>query len=168
LHNGGTRKLGSSYASKSTPRGRITVQIADEQEHVAIDRNLLRRAVKSVLRGAGVRSATISVAIVDDAAITELNWKYLRHRGPADVLSFLLDDCIGIEGTVVEGEVILGAETAARVAPNYGWPAHHELLLYAIHGTLHLVGYDDRTPRQRAEMQQREKEVLEKLGITRR
>jgi probable rRNA maturation factor len=141
----------------------ITVQIADQQQCVALDRRLLRRAVTKVLRQAGVRKAVMSVAVVDDATIAELNWRFLRHRGPADVLSFVLDDSDGLEG-----EVIVGAETALRTAPQYGWPPHHELLLYVVHGTLHLVGHDDRTPRQRAEMQKREREILEELGIQRR
>ncbi len=148
---------------QSACRSRITVQIADQQKHLVVDRRLLRRAVMKVLRDAKVRVAQISVAVVDDKTIARLNWKYLRHRGPADVLSFLLDDRDGLEG-----EVIVGAETALRTAPCYGWPPHNELLLYAVHGTLHLVGHDDRTARQRDEMQRREREILEELGIERR
>jgi probable rRNA maturation factor len=144
-------------------RAAIMVQIADRQNCLPLDRRLLRRAVTRVLRDAKVRKASISLAVVDDDTIARLNWQYLRHRGPADVLSFLLDDRDGLEG-----EVIVGAETALRAAPRYGWPPHDELLLYVIHGMLHLVGYDDRTPRQQAIMQQREREILEGLGITRK
>ena len=78
-----------------------------------------------MLRDAGVRKARISVAVVDDETIARLNWQYLRHRGPADVLSFVLDQSDGLEG-----EVIVGAQTALRTAPQYGWPPHDELLLY--------------------------------------
>ena len=141
----------------------ITIEIANEQTHLPLDRRLLRRAVRRVLREAGVRKARISVAVVDDATIARLNWRYLRHRGPADVLSFVLDQSDGLEG-----EVIVGAQTALRAAPQYGWPPHDELLLYVIHGTLHLVGHDDTSPALRAEMQKRETAVLEKLGIKRR
>ncbi len=144
-------------------RNKITVPIADQQSHVTVDRRLLRRAVKNVLRMAGVGKAAISVAIVDDDTISEFNWKYLRHRGPADVLSFPLGD-----GGQLEGEVVVSAETAASRAPHYGWTPQDELLLYVVHGTLHLAGHDDRTARQRAEMRRKEREVLEGLGITRR
>ncbi|MEI8375756.1 MAG: rRNA maturation RNase YbeY [Planctomycetota bacterium] len=138
----------------------IAIEIANEQTHLPLDRRLVRRAVRTVLRDAGLRKARISVAVVDDATIARLNWQYLRHRGPADVLSFLLDQSDGLEG-----EVIVGAQTALRTAPHYGWPPHDELLLYVIHGTLHLVGQDDASPALRAEMQKRETEVLKKLGI---
>ena len=79
---------------------------------MALDRRLLRRAVTRVLRGAGVRKAIISVAVVDDDAMARLNWEYLRHRGPADVLSFLLDAGDPQAGAPLEGEVVVGAETA--------------------------------------------------------
>jgi probable rRNA maturation factor len=141
----------------------ITIEIANQQSHVPLDRRMVRRAVRSVLRDAGVRKARISVAAVDDTMMARLNRQYLGHRGPADVLSFVLGQSDGLEG-----EVIVGAETALRAAPDYGWPPHHELLLYVIHGTLHLVGHDDAGPAMRAEMQKREAEVLEKLGIRRK
>ena len=141
----------------------ITIEIANEQTHLPLDRRLMRRAVRTVLRDAGLRKARISVAVVDDETIARLNWQYFRHRGPADVLSFLLDQSDGLEG-----EVIVGAQTALRAAPHYGWPPHDELLLYVIHGTLHLVGHDDTSSVLRAKMQNRETEVLEKLGMKRR
>ena len=141
----------------------IRIEIANEQSHLPLDRRLVRRAVRRVLRDADVRKARISVAVVDDATIARLNWQYLRHRGAADVLSFLLDQSDGLEG-----EVIVGAQTALRTAPQFGWPPHDELLLYVIHGTLHLVGHDDTSPALQTEMQKRETAVLEKLGIVRR
>jgi len=148
---------------KQPPAIEIAIEIANEQTHLPLDRRLVRRAVRTVLRDAGMRKARISVAVVDDETIARLNWQYLRHRGPADVLSFLLDQSDGLEG-----EVIVGAQTALRAAPHYGWPPHDELLLYVIHGTLHLVGHDDTSPALHGKMQKRETEVLEKLGITRR
>jgi probable rRNA maturation factor len=141
----------------------IRIEIANRQSALPLDRQLLRRAVRRVLRDAAVRKARISVAVVDDETIAGLNWQYLRHRGPADVLSFALDT-----GDGLEGEVVVGAQTALRCAPQYGWLPHDELLLYVIHGTLHLVGHDDTRPALRAEMQKRETAVLAKLGITRK
>jgi probable rRNA maturation factor len=144
-------------------RVRIAVAIANRQSVLPLDRSLVRKAVRRVLRGAGVRKARISVAVVDDATIARINWQYLRHRGPADVLSFALDESDGLEA-----EVVVGAETALRNAPRYGWPPHAELLLYVVHGMLHLVGCDDTTAALRAEMRKQETMVLEELGIARR
>lgn len=65
----------------------------------------------------------------------------------------------------LEGDVIASAETAIRLAARYDWPADDELLLYVVHGMLHLVGYDDRDPASRAEMRGREQHYLAELGL---
>ena len=139
----------------------IVVQIANEQTAVPVDKALVRHAVHTVLFGAGVRKAKVSIAIVDDATMARLNRQYLDHEGPADVLSFPLTP----PGGSFEGEVVVGAEVARRAAPQYGWTAHDELVLYVIHGLLHLVGHDDKSPGPRAKMRQREQEVLAEVGI---
>lgn len=137
----------------------IAIDIADQQANVPLDRLRLRRAVRTILKGASIREARISLAFVDDPTIARLNQQYLDHEGPTDVLSFVLEQGEGR----IEGEVVASAETASREASRFGWTPHDELLLYVIHGTLHLVGYDDRTAGQRSRMRAQEREVLEKV-----
>jgi probable rRNA maturation factor len=141
----------------------ISIAIADQQTALPVDRRLLRRAVRMLLADHGVGQAEISLAVVDDAAIRRVNRQYLGHDRATDVISFLLER--GADALV--GEVIASAETAHRVAPRYGWPAREELLLYVVHGTLHLVGHDDRTAAQRAAMRARESDCLARLGVRR-
>ena len=104
---------------------------------------------------------TISVAVVDDAAISKLNEEFLGHRGPTDVLSFVLEQGDGLLGRRGRGQRRDGPTRGAAV----GWSAAEELLLYVIHGALHLAGYDDATPTQRATMRSRETKYLAGLGI---
>jgi probable rRNA maturation factor len=85
-----------------------------------------------------------------------LHGRFLDDPTPTDVLSFVLEQSPGF----LEGEVIVSADTAVVNAAKYRSTLAEELLLYAIHGTLHLVGYDDITPAKRAVMRKREKEVL--------
>lgn len=139
----------------------IRIAIADHQQAVPLDRSAIRRAVRSVLREAGVRRAAVSVAVVDDPTIHALNRRHLGHDYPTDVLSFLFE----WEADELEGEIVVGAETALRAAVEFDWPAQAELLLYVIHGALHLVGHDDRTPRQRRAMRQREAQCLAEFGL---
>jgi len=143
----------------------IRVQIANHQTAVPVDRRKLRRAVRVVLQGDGIDEADISLAVVDDAEIRCLHRRYLRDDEPTDVLSFLLDR--SAEG--LEGEIVVSGETAFRVARRYGWTAAQELLLYVIHGCLHLAGWNDDTPRKRAEMSNRQRDYfarLDRLGRT--
>jgi probable rRNA maturation factor len=143
----------------------LAIDIANLQTRVAIDPRRLRRAVRLVLTDAGIGSGEISVAIVDDQRIHELNRNFLQHDYATDVLSFLLETA-GPTGPIT-GEIVASGDYAAREAPRYGWSAADELLLYVIHGSLHLAGYDDLTKRQAAEMRTAETAYLARLGVTR-
>ena len=65
----------------------------------------------------------------------------------------------------IEGEIVVSAEMALRRAPEFGWRPTWELLLYVVHGTLHLCGYDDRTARDRCRMRDRERTILRNWGM---
>ena len=138
------------------------ITIADEQHRLTLAPSRLRGAIESVLRGEGIDEAEISLAIVDDPQIHELNRRFLAHDEPTDVLSFVLEQRPGY----VEGEIVVSADTAAAQAVQFNWPPEDELLLYVVHGTLHLAGYDDHTPALRAEMRLRERFYLNQFGLT--
>jgi len=117
--------------------------------------------IRCVLRDHQVAHGEVSLAIIDDAAMQTLNRTHLQHDYATDVLSFLLDR----DHDTLEGEVIVSAETASQAADEYGWSSSDELLLYVIHGTLHLVGYDDRSAADRRSMRDREAHYLNLAGI---
>jgi probable rRNA maturation factor len=134
----------------------ITVTIANRQRKLPVDRRRLRRAVVQIVRDAEIAAASISLAIVDDPTIARLHEQFLADPDPTDVLSFVLES----SAEILEGEVVASADTARACAPRYGCTPAEELLRYVIHGTLHLVGYDDTTPRKRAVMRKREKQYM--------
>jgi probable rRNA maturation factor len=138
----------------------IRVAITDRQSCMRLDRRHLRRAVRRVLRDEAIVDADVSLAIVDDAAIRQLHRRYLAQDEPTDVLSFLLES--SPEG--LEGEIVVSAETARRVARQYKWTAAEELLLYVVHGALHLAGWTDDTPKTRAAMEDRQRGYVARLA----
>lgn len=138
------------------------ISIADDQQGLILDHARLRIVIESVLRGESIDEAEISLAIVDDPQIHELNRRFLNHDEPTDVLSFLLDQRPGY----IEGEIVVSGDTAAARAVQFNWPPEDELLLYVVHGTLHLAGYDDQTPELRGEMRRRERHYLHGFGLT--
>lgn len=144
----------------SYPSG-LSVAIADQQSMLSIDHDRLQQIVLRILQDAGFSGGEISLAIVDDPTIHELNRNYLNHDYPTDVLSFPLE----IELDRLEGEVIVSAETAIREAAEIDWSPETELLLYVIHGVLHLVGHDDHDPVGRPKMRAAEKEYLLIAGV---
>ena len=87
--------------------------------------------------------------------------------GPAptteDVISFVFE--VDEEAGRVEGEIIASADTAARLAPDAQWRTEDELLLYVVHGLLHLAGLDDIEPEDQAEMRAAERDCLLALGV---
>ena len=139
----------------------ISVEVCNEQSALPVDTALTRRAVSVVLAGESVTSATISVAVVDDPTMRELNRRYLNHDYNTDVLSFLLEESDG----QLDGEIIVSADTAVLRAGEFDWSAGNELLLYVIHGTLHLTGYDDHCDAERGHMRRKEMQYLKELGL---
>jgi probable rRNA maturation factor len=144
----------------------LTIEIADAQQSHAFDHARLKRAVQVVLTEAGIQSGEISIAIVDGARMHVLNRQYLQHDYPTDVLSFVLEH--DKEQKSLEGEIIVSADYAAREAARYGWTADDELLLYVIHGCLHLVGHEDQTSEGKATMRDAEKKHLAPFGLVHR
>ena len=138
-----------------------SIAVSNEQSALILDEERLRSAVRMVLERASIRTATISLAIVEDTVIHKLNHQYLGHDCATDVLSFVLER----NGSSLDGEVIVSAETAVRAATDFGWTASDELLLYVIHGMLHMVGYDDRSPQGTEEMRTQEREILSRFDV---
>ena len=140
----------------------ITIAVTQEVANATLDESRLRDAVSRALERQAVSHASIGVAIVDDEVIHRLNHQYLQHDYPTDVLSFPLSAA----GEPLEGEIVVSVDTAAAEARRYGWSTDDELLLYVIHGALHLLGYDDQNTAAAAEMRQAESEVLAHFGLT--
>lgn len=135
----------------------LQVTLTNRQTTLKLDRRKLIAAVRLALGQAEIRGGSVSVAVVDDPTIHELNRRFLRHDYPTDVLSFLLEQSPGC----VEGEIIVSADTARERAAEFGCTPHEELLLYVVHGALHLLGYDDHTVRDRRVMRAKERECLD-------
>jgi probable rRNA maturation factor len=120
-------------------------------------------AVEAALAHGRRAGASISVAIVGDAEIARLHARWFDDPTPTDVISFEL----GEEGGPA-GELYVSLDTALRVAQRRGLDPAREVLLYAVHGTLHLCGFDDTSARERTRMRAAEATVLERIARSRR
>lgn len=152
--------MSPSSISREMKSGEWIVSLSNNQSVHAVDERQLLDAVRAVLEDSAFVSAEISLAVVDDPTIHDLNRRFLKHDWPTDVLSFVLDD----RNAHLEGEVILSADTAAAEAAEIGWSASAEQLLYVIHGTLHLIGYRDKSEQETAAMRAAEKRYLDHFG----
>ena len=105
----------------------------------------------------------LSLALVGDQRMSQLHQQFMNIPGPTDVLTFPLDT--DARGRATSGEVVICVPEARRRAPSHAVSTRHELLLYAIHGLLHLCGFDDRTARGFRDMHRTEDEILTQLGV---
>jgi probable rRNA maturation factor len=144
----------------------LTIEIADQQSALTLDFKRLIAAARQVLKAGGIKGGEISIALVTDERMQELNCQYLEHDFPTDVLSFVLDQ--DVSAGRLDGQVIVSADYAAREAARFGWTAEDELLLYVIHGCLHLTGHDDQTPEGRDAMRAAETHHLAAFGLKHR
>ena len=140
----------------------IRIAIANPQEIVPIERARLREIVRVVLEGEGENNAEVSLAMVDNPTIHQLNKRYLKHDEPTDVLSFPLSEP---GAGKLAGELVIGAGVAEAEAKSRGHDVQAELALYVIHGLLHLCGYDDKSEGAAAKMRERERHYLRFLGL---
>ena len=140
-----------------------SIQIAHQSRSIDIGEEELRRAVQAALEVGGSNRHRVSLAIVDDPTLARLHQAFMGDPTPTDVLSFDLTD----DPDRPEGEVVVSAETARRQAGDLGGDPRAELLLYVVHGVLHLVGFDDATPEEAASMHRQEDRLLEALGYER-
>jgi probable rRNA maturation factor len=157
------------------------IAITDSQDIIPLDVSMLRDVTQKTLLEEGVASAVIGLALVDNKSIRNLNRQHLNHDYDTDVLSFLLECDVAARGEItpedtpqprprglgkrIEGEVVISTETAAQAAARYGWSPQNEVVLYLVHGLLHLVGYDDQSESEKRMMCTRERDILRLFNL---
>ncbi len=109
------------------------------------------------------RLRELSLVLVGDARMTRLHQQFMNIAAPTDVLTFPMDT--DAAARVTSGEVVLCVPQARRSARERKIPTRLELLLYALHGMLHLLGYDDRNARAFQAMHRTEDQILTQLGF---
>jgi rRNA maturation RNase YbeY len=124
------------------------------------DRALLARRTRRALRAVDQRSAELSLALVGDAAMAELNERHRGKRGPTDVLSFsLLEGAHSAFRGALLGDVVIDVEQAARQARRARRALDDELAKLMIHGVLHLLGHDHEEDGEASRMRAEERRL---------
>ncbi len=139
------------------------IAVANRQR-IPVDLARVRRTAHRALRALGAADHDLSLTLVDDRTIRALNSRYRGVRRATDVLAFPFVEP-GLPpvpgGRPVLGEGVISVETARRQARALGHSLAAELDLLVCHACLHLVGYDDRDPREARLMHAREKALLD-------
>ncbi len=135
---------------------------------------ICRAALRQVVAGLAAQAAAsrgarpwreLTVILTDDAGITPLNLRVMRHAGSTDVISQRYEPLPG-EPDGMRGELLVNVERAWQVAARRrNWPASRELALYIAHGCDHLNDAEDATPAGRRRMRRRELRWLARLCV---
>jgi len=121
----------------------MSISIQNRQKLLSVDLGRVRRSLKRLLKELGFKDSEVSLLLVDDDQIREINKDYLQRDRPTNVISFAMTE--GAFGDVhpeILGDIILSVETAARDAVAYDIDFMDEVEFLLIHGLLHLVGYN--------------------------
>ena len=139
----------------------IRASISNPYEY-ELDFTGLKSAAVAVLEGEGIRDAKVTIAFVDNAHIHRLNKQFLNHDEPTDVLTFPSSPP---GAKKLEGDIAIGMEIAREYAADRGHDVKLELMLYVVHGCLHLCGYTDTDDESAAAMRVKERQYLAQLGL---
>ena len=131
-----------------------------------INANALKRAARAILDSIGRQDATLSLSLVDDAQIRELNRIHRGKDRPTDVLSFPLmtaGDPPGAERLL--GDVVISIDSARRQAADYDAPLEAEVKRLLVHGVLHVIGHDHQRTDERKRMKAEERRIAKAIGM---
>ncbi len=152
----------------------------DLSSHKKSDEKLFpqfRKYAEAVLKALNFKSAGLSVILVRDKKMAELNQKLMKHKGTTDVLSFsyiekkgkvkLSSKVLNSNPPLFLGEIIICLDVAERNAQEYGTSFEYESALYLCHGILHCLGYNDINRKDHAEMHKKQNQILKHLAVAR-
>ena len=148
----------------------MEILIQNNQDQHPVDAAQFESQIGQVLEKLEETDCELSLLLTDDVEIQELNRTYRDLDKATDVLSFPQDeDAVNETGDTLLGDVVISVETAARQAEEHHLSFNEELILLAIHGILHLLGYDhERSPQEARIMQDKTQDVFETLFPGRR
>ncbi|TOZ28695.1 rRNA maturation RNase YbeY [Staphylococcus pseudintermedius] len=151
----------------------FTIDFSDHTDQVKDDwYTQIRDVLEFAKNEEGIdEDAELSVTFVDKAEIQEINRDYRQKDKVTDVISFAFEEeediFEGMDVPHVLGDIIICTDVAAEQAEQYGHSFERELGFLALHGFLHLLGYDHMTEEDEKVMFGRQKDILNQFGLTR-
>lgn len=163
----------------------LNIEYEDIKSKLDIDyKNIIKNTINEVIEYEGCPYETeINVILTDNENIQEINNEFRNINKPTDVLSFPMieynkpsdfsklekeNDCFNPEtGELVVGDIVISVDKVYEQAENYGHTIVRELAFLVAHSMLHLFGYDHIDEQERIVMENKQREILNNIGITR-
>ncbi|WP_422123128.1 rRNA maturation RNase YbeY [Planococcus sp. X10-3] len=153
----------------------LTIDFMDETETLGdSDIQFVEKILQHAANNERVEEAEVSVSFVTNDRIRDINREYRDKDQPTDVISFAMEETGVGEITIqdsgeprVLGDIIISLDRTKEQAADYGHSFERELGFLAVHGFLHLLGYDHMNESEEKEMFAKQDVILNSFGITR-
>lgn len=139
----------------------MPITLKNLQTKTSLNLRQIKSLLSTTLDVLGISEADVSFVFVTHQKMRALNRRYHNLRNSTDVLSFDLSDT---EQSRMQGEVVISPDAARAYIRQHGGDLATELMLYMVHGLLHLAGYDDHRPVDIQRMRAKELDILRILG----
>lgn len=140
----------------------IKLDIIGLSPKLFLNKKTLSEAILIAAHAIGYKknNTKLNIVFTSDQTIADFHQKFLNDKKPTDVISFPMEEIDPMTGEFILGDLLISKETAIREAHLRKIPIQKELILYAIHGFLHLTGFDDHLEKDRRKMTKKQNEIL--------
>jgi len=150
--------LNTMTGDKYNRKPALYVSISSKTRYMRVPRKRLFALCEYISRNSERHIHDVDIAVVDSTEISACNKRYLGSIGPTDVISF---DLAERPDRPLSAQLIVCGQVAVKEAAGRRHGVQRELMLYVVHGLLHLLGYDDRKPSDAAEMYLKQEHMLD-------
>lgn len=141
----------------------MKIAIKNLQKKIPIHPQKIKNLALGILLKEGVnKTGEITISFVNNRKIRELNLRYLGKDRPTDVLTFDITESSRVPDDIF-ADIVISTDTAIRNARIFKTSNTYELYLYVIHGLLHILGYDDKSKKEKAAMHKKEAFLMERI-----
>jgi rRNA maturation RNase YbeY len=148
------------------PLNRPIIHIANQQRSKKINSRLLKQIIRNLFAELKISEAELGFHLVGATEMARVNWQFLQHEGSTDVITFDHSNAeCGVRSAALKlhGEIFICVDDAVEQSKEFGTTWQSEVVRYAVHGVLHLLGYDDLKPHLRREMKREENRLVRLL-----
>ena len=143
--------------------GQISITVRNRQRVRRVNTRLLKKIAASMLAEVGITRCDLCFHLVAAKEMSRINWQFLQHEGSTDVITFDHSEP-GTQnskpGAIISGEIFICLDAAVKQAKEFETLWQSELVRYAIHGILHLLGHDDLKDAARRKMKREENRLV--------
>lgn len=141
----------------------MKIAVKNLQKKISIYPKKIKNLALGILSKEGVRkTGEITISFVNDRKIRGLNLRYLGKDRPTDVLAFNITEAPYISKDIF-ADIVISTDTAIRNARIFKTSRPYELYLYVIHGLLHILGYEDKSKKEKTAMHKKEAFLMERI-----